>query len=86
MTIPTLKRIKISSERDLRHWLAAGPVVDGSVMLVTFNRTSPAKHVSHAEVHAALSEHGWVSERRYTLNSTLVGHVIRKEQSVVSQS
>lgn len=80
MGIPNLKRVKISSEQELKVWLTKHPDQDQSVMLVTYTKTSRDKHVSHEQVHEALVEHGWTSERRYTLNPHLIGHVISKHQ------
>lgn len=80
MGIPNLKRVKVSSEQELRAWLNKQPDEDQSVMLVTYTKTSRDKHVSHEQVHEALVEHGWASGRKYTLNSHLLGHLISKHQ------
>lgn len=80
MNIPNLKRVKISSEQELRIWLAKNPNQDKSVMLVTHNKTSHVKHVSREQVRDALTAHSWVEGARYTLNATLIGHVIGKRR------
>jgi len=79
MTIPNLKRIKINSEVELSTWLTNNADLEKSVMLVTFNKNSPEKHVSHDAVHSALKTHGWTPGRRYTLNANLIGHVIARD-------
>jgi hypothetical protein len=81
MTIPSLKRIKVASEQALNDWLAAQPEGPQSVMLVTFNKAAPARSVSRDQVARAVQDHGWVAGRRYTLNKTLVGHVISRPQA-----
>ncbi len=45
-------------------------------MIVTCDRSSPTKHVSRASVRSILAQHGWKSEKSYTLNGNLLGHVI----------
>ena len=75
MPIPNLKRVKISSTRQLNDWLARNPGLDQSVMLVTHTNHAPDKHISAADLRSALQEHGWQSGFRYTLNAHLVGHV-----------
>lgn len=45
-------------------------------MLVTCDEKSRDKYVSLEQVSIALVAHGWVSGRRYTLKSNLIGHVI----------
>lgn len=76
MSIPNLKRIKVSSERELRNWLAKHPDDDQCVMLVTCSKKSRDKYVSREQVGDALVEYGWVGGPRYTLKSNLIGHVI----------
>ncbi len=78
MNIPKLKRIRISSEEDLRIWLAGHSGQEGSVMLVTSTKAASRPHVSRAQVGDALAAHGWIGGPRYTLNATLVGHVITR--------
>lgn len=76
MSIPNLKRIKVSSEQELRNWLAKHPDQEQSIMLVTCNKKSRDKHVSREQVRDALVEHGWADGPRYTLKGNLIGHVI----------
>ncbi len=78
MSIPNLKRIKVSSGQELRNWLAKQPDQQQTVMLLTCNKTSRNKYVSREEVDEALVEHGWVAGVKYTLNGNLIGHVIGK--------
>lgn len=77
MTIPTLKRIKVSSAQDLRNWLSQQAGYPQDVMIVTCDKTSRTKHVSSDEVRKALHDSGWMAGRSYTLNGHLVGHVAR---------
>ena len=76
MSMPKLKRIKVSSEEELRSRLATGP--GDAVMIVTCNKTSRDKHVSNEQVSGVLGELGWSLGRRYTLSGNLVGHVARR--------
>ncbi len=76
MTIPKLKRVKISSELDLRTWLAKNSELRQEVMIVTCNKSSPDKYVSSDQVRNVLGESGWAAGRRYTLDGNLVGHVV----------
>lgn len=78
MTIPNLKRVKVSSVQELRNWLARHPDHDDSVMLVTHDKTARQKHVSRDQLHDVLAAHGWTGGRRYTLNGTLIGEVISR--------
>ena len=78
MKIPNLKRVKISSEQELRIWLAKHPHQEECVMLVTYSNASRPKYVSREQVRDALTAHGWVAGPRYTLNAILMGHVISK--------
>lgn len=77
MIIPGLKRIKVSSEQELRTWLAKNAGCGHEVMIVTCNQTSSVKHVSGSQVRAALHEHGWTAGRSYTLAGNLNGHVAK---------
>ncbi len=86
MNIPNLKRVKISSEQELRVWLNKHPNQEQSVMLVTHNKKFLEKHVSREQVQGALIEHGWADGPRYTLNAHLIGHVISKRQDQRSTS
>lgn len=78
MTIPTLKRVKITSIQELRTWLAKNADHAGSVMVVTQSAPDSENYVSVDAVGGALGDHGWQAGRRYTLNKTLLGHVITK--------
>lgn len=81
MNIPSLKRVKISSEQDLNNWLTKHSSQEQSVMLVTHNKSSLEKHISREQVQDAIIKHGWVDGPRYTLNAHLVGHVISKHHN-----
>jgi hypothetical protein len=76
MIIPKLKRIKVSSEQELRNWLAKNSEHKQEVMIVTCNKKSRDKHVGSERVRDALSENGWVAGQSYTLDGNLVGHVV----------
>lgn len=76
MIIPKLKRIKVSSDEELRNWLTKNYEHEQEVMIVTCNKKSRDKHVSNDQVRAALSENGWTAGQSYTLDGNLVGHVV----------
>lgn len=76
MIIPKLKRIKVSTEQELRTWLRNNAEHQQEVMIVTCNRKSPDKYISSDLVRDAVSESGWNAGRSYTLDGNLVGHVI----------
>ena len=76
MTVPKLKRIKISSEQGLDNWLAKNSE-KGEVLLVTCGKKSPDKFVSSEQVRLALNEHGWTAGSSFTLKGNLVGHVAK---------
>ncbi|MEP5155362.1 hypothetical protein [Planktotalea sp.] len=75
MKIPKLKRIKISTEQELRNWLVKNSTNQQAVMIVTANKKSHDKHVSSEQVRDTLSENGWTARQSYTLDGNLVGHV-----------
>lgn len=76
MPKPNVKRIKVSTEQELRNFLAkeSGPCQE--VMIVTCNAGSRDKHIGSEQVRSAAREHGWTPGRSYTLDGNLVGHVI----------
>lgn len=79
MIIPKLKRIKVSSEQELRNWLAENSERKQEVMIVTCNKKSRNKHVSSDQVRNVLSENDWndwAAGRSYTLDGNLIGHVV----------
>ena len=78
MRVPKLKRIKVSSERELNDRLAGHSAPGQRVMLVTCNKKSPGKYLSRAQVRDALAEHGWREGPSYTLDGHLVGRVISR--------
>ena len=78
MSVPALKRVTISSLRQLDDWFRRQPEHEASVMLVTHNQRSSAKHVSTADVQRAIGEYGWQAGFRYNLNPHLTGHVIHR--------
>ncbi|SMX42420.1 hypothetical protein [Actibacterium lipolyticum] len=75
MIIPKLKRVKVSSELELRNWLNKNSEQQQEVMIVTCNKKSRDKHISSDQVRDALSENGWTAGQSYTLDGNLVGHV-----------
>ena len=75
MIIPKLKRIKVSSEAELRTWLAKNSKSGTDVMIVTCNKLSKDKHVSSDQVRSALGDLGWRAGQSYTLKENLLGHV-----------
>ncbi|WP_368187963.1 hypothetical protein [Aestuariibius sp. HNIBRBA575] len=77
MTIPKLKRIKVSTEQDLKNWVGQNPNLTQDVMIVTCNKTSRSRYLCNDQIDAVLQSHNWQTTRRYTLNGNLVGHVIR---------
>ena len=77
MTIPKLKRVKVSSEQELRSWLAKNGGVAQHVMIVTCNKTSPDKYIRSEDVRRALLEQGWTAGQSFTLSGNLTGHVAR---------
>ncbi len=81
MDIPNLKRVRVSSETELTTWLSKNSDQSESVMLVTQCRPSSSKYVSREQVHDALVAHDWVAGPRFTLNATLIGHVISRPAS-----
>ena len=76
MIISKLKRVKVSSELELRNWLAKNSEQRQEVMIVTCNKKSADKHISSDQVRKALSENGWATCQSYTLDGNLVGHVV----------
>jgi len=76
MIIPKLKRIKVSSEQELRSWLAKNSEREQEVMIITCNKKSRDKHLSRDQVRCALNEHGWAAGQSYTLGGNLVGQVV----------
>lgn len=75
MNIPNLKRIKVSSEQELRNWLTKNTELKQDVMIVACNAKSRDKHITSIQVRDVLSENGWASGLSYTLAGDLVGHV-----------
>ncbi|MCC1494014.1 hypothetical protein [Cognatishimia sp. F0-27] len=78
MTMPTLKRIKVATEQELRHALAKEFGSDREVMIVTSNAKSRDKHISSELVREAARENGWQPGRSYTLSGNLLGHVVSR--------
>lgn len=81
MNMPSLKRIRVTSEQQLRSRLARLSPDDASVMLVTCTRSTPDKYLSPDCIRSAVIAHGWSNGRRYTLNANQIGHVIHRPQS-----
>ena len=78
MIIPKLKRIKVSSEQELRNWLTKNPDQMQDVMIVTCNKKSHDKHLSRDQMQDVLAQNGWLARRSYTLLGNLDGHVISR--------
>lgn len=76
MTKSKLKRIKVSSEQELRAWLAKNSDRQQEVMIVTCDKNSREKHLSSLQVRHALAGTGWMAGRSQTLVGNLLGHVI----------
>lgn len=76
MNIPRLKRVKVSSEQELRNWIAKNHLRDDEFMIVTSSKKAPKKHISTAQLRDVLGEKGWIVSRSYTLDGNLVGHVV----------
>jgi hypothetical protein len=76
MTVPRLKRIRVSSEQELDNWLAKNSEM-GEVLLVTCGKKSLEKFISSEQVRATLGLHGWTAGSSYTLKGNLVGHVAK---------
>ena len=77
MTIPKLKRVKVSTEKELRIWLKKNSDQEQEEMIVTCNQKSRDKHIGSDQVRDAVVQGGWNAGRSYTLDSNLVGHVVR---------
>jgi hypothetical protein len=75
MEIPKLKRVKVSTEAELRTWLAQNATLDQEVMIISCGKRSKDKHLSSATVRRVLQACGWASRGGYTLNGNLLGHV-----------
>ena len=78
MSIPSLKRVRISTDLELRRWLAKGGGDGGPVMLVTKASGAPGACLGGAEVRAAIRKAGYHAGRSYTLNGGLLGHVVER--------
>lgn len=81
MKIPSMKRVKVTSPQELDVWLTKYDGTPGSVMLVTHADAAHKDHVSREQVQGVLGVHGWAAGVRYTLNATLLGHVITKQNA-----
>lgn len=84
MSIPSLKRVKISCGADLRIWINKNFDHREPVMLVTHSKSSPAKHVSRTQVQELIEAKGWICGRSYTLSAHLIGHIIGKRPNALS--
>ena len=77
MTIPELRRVKVSTEHELRNWLNKYSDLEQVVMIVTCNKKSRHKHITGDQVRDTVVQSGWTVGRRYTLDGNLVGNVVR---------
>ena len=68
MELSGYERVQIESSDDLWRWLADHHARTDGVLLVTFKKTRPDRHVSRDEVLDALVAHGWIDGRRFTLD------------------
>lgn len=75
MSIPNLKRAKISSPDALRRWFAEHADLHGAVMLVTHTGRSSKNQIPRESVRDAAEANGWKTGARYTLGPDLLGHV-----------
>lgn len=80
MTIPVLKRIKVSTEEDLRTWLGKHSGYPRDVMIVTCSKTSRNSYLGSAQVRDIVRRSGWTAGRSYTLDGDLMGHVASNMQ------
>lgn len=76
MNLPKLKRVKVSTEQELRTWLNKNSECPQEVMITTCNKASRKKHLSSQQVRKTAAECGWIPGRSYTLDGNLHGHVI----------
>ena len=78
MGIPALKRVKVTSEQQLRTWLRQSRPDLREVMIVTNNRRSRETYLGTAQVRDVVGETGWTAVMSYTLPGNQLGHVIRQ--------
>lgn len=78
MTIPALKRVRISSIDQLQDWLRKNCEHPGPVMLVTSLRPESAGFLERDRIAKTLAKHGWTAGPRYTLSEDRLGHVISR--------
>lgn len=76
MSIPNLKRVRLSTETELRAWLARNTGLTGDVMLVTSAKTSSETPLNGEVVRRAVRDAGLEAGRSCTLNGGLVGRVV----------
>lgn len=79
MSIPTLKRIRITSVQQLETWLSNNSDHPSDIMIVTFTDPTHPDFVSVDQLKNGLVSYGWSQGRRYTLGKNQLGHVIRKQ-------
>lgn len=70
--IRTLKRVEVSSIKELNSCFAKNYALRESVLLVTYKKAVPDKYVSREAVLDALIAWGWVDDRMYKLNDEMV--------------
>lgn len=78
MTLPNLKRVKVSTPQELRTWLTKTGEDCSEVLIVTCGRKSKDKHIPGADVRRTIAEHGWIAGRSYSMIGNLQGHVARR--------
>ena len=78
MSIPNLKRIKVGTIQQLENWLKTAAADLDHVMITTTAADGSSTHVSSADIATKSIAHGWQSDRSYTLNGGLMGHVIKR--------
>ena len=74
--LQTLKRVEVSSAKELKAWFAKHHALRESVLLVTYKKAVPDKYVSREAVLDALIAWGWVDGRMYKLNDEKVIQLI----------
>ena len=77
MTMPKMKRIRVSTDQELRNVLAKKSGASQEVMIVTGNAKSRENHISSERVRQVAQESGWQPGPSYSLSGNLLGHVVR---------
>ena len=82
MSIPSLKRIRISTTQDILNWASKSAtdisLNETEVMLATHQDRTNKAHVNIEDIREILGKHLLSVQRSYTLNGGLLGHVVGK--------